>query len=100
MGVLFEHGSEDKPKGHALLYFRNSSAAEDIWASWLCYFWCFVWGYFYGSIPSHTQSYSRLGYMGLEYFGRFIRVLGYGVVDADLLPAKSSRSRRRELSFA
>ena len=35
MGVLFEHGSEDKPKGHALLYFRNSSAAEDIWASYI-----------------------------------------------------------------
>ncbi len=35
MDIDFERGNRDKPKGHALMYFRNSSDPEDIWATYL-----------------------------------------------------------------
>lgn len=35
MEIIFEKGSEEKPKGHALLYFRSSSDPEELWASYL-----------------------------------------------------------------
>ena len=35
MDVVFERGSAEAPKGHALLYFRNSSAPDEIWGSYL-----------------------------------------------------------------
>ena len=35
MDVVFESGVKEEPKGHALLYFRNASDAEEIWATYL-----------------------------------------------------------------
>jgi hypothetical protein len=35
MDITFDRGSQETPKGHALLYFRNSSDPEEIWATYL-----------------------------------------------------------------
>ena len=35
MDIVFERGSQEKPKGHALLYFRGSSDPEELWATYL-----------------------------------------------------------------
>ena len=35
MHVIFERGTEDKPKGHAFVYFRSTMDASEIWASYL-----------------------------------------------------------------
>jgi hypothetical protein len=35
MDLIFERGSGEAPKGHALIYFRASSDPEEIWASYL-----------------------------------------------------------------
>ena len=35
MDITFDRGSEETPKGHALLYFRSSSDPQEIWATYL-----------------------------------------------------------------
>ena len=35
MEIVFDRGDPKKPKGHALIYFRNSSDAGELWASYL-----------------------------------------------------------------
>ena len=35
MTITFERGSEDTPKGHAFVYFRSSTDAGEVWASYL-----------------------------------------------------------------
>ena len=35
MDIVFERGTEEKPKGHALLYFRGSSDPDELWATYL-----------------------------------------------------------------
>ena len=35
MDIVFEKGSREKPRGHALLYFKSSSDPQEIWASYL-----------------------------------------------------------------
>ena len=35
MEIRFERGSGDQPKGHALVYFRNSAGPDELWASYL-----------------------------------------------------------------
>lgn len=35
MEISFEHGSGEKPTGHALLYFVDSSDQESVWATYL-----------------------------------------------------------------
>ncbi|MBI4298433.1 MAG: hypothetical protein HY666_01555 [Chloroflexi bacterium] len=35
MDLIFERGSVSQPKGHTLLYFRNSLDREEIWATYL-----------------------------------------------------------------
>ncbi len=35
MDISFERGSEDSPKGHAFVYFRSSTDAGDVWASYI-----------------------------------------------------------------
>ena len=35
MDIVFEKGSNERPKGHALLYFRSTSGPEEIWATYL-----------------------------------------------------------------
>ena len=35
MEIIFDKGSEERPKGHALLYFRSASNTEELWASYL-----------------------------------------------------------------
>ena len=35
MDLVFEKGTKEEPKGHAFLYFRNSSDPEEIWATYL-----------------------------------------------------------------
>ena len=35
MDIVFERGSREEAKGHALLYFRGSSNPEEIWATYL-----------------------------------------------------------------
>ena len=35
MEIVFDRGSRDSPKGHALLYFRSSSDPDEVWATYL-----------------------------------------------------------------
>ena len=35
MDISFERGSQEEPKGHALLYFLNSSDPDELWASYV-----------------------------------------------------------------
>ena len=35
MDLVFDRGSNDSPRGHAFIFFRNSSDPEEIWASYL-----------------------------------------------------------------
>ncbi len=35
MDLVFEKGNEQEPRGHALLYFQNSSEPEEIWCTYL-----------------------------------------------------------------
>lgn len=35
MDIVFDRGDRSQPKGHALLYFRDSSAPEEVWATYL-----------------------------------------------------------------
>ncbi len=35
MALSFEKGSEERPKGHALLYFRSSSDLDEIWVTYV-----------------------------------------------------------------
>ena len=35
MEIVFDKGSIEHPKGHALVYFKSSSDSEEIWASYL-----------------------------------------------------------------
>ena len=35
MDLTFEKGTKEEPKGHAFLYFRNSTDHEEIWATYL-----------------------------------------------------------------
>ena len=35
MDIVFDRGSSDRPKGHALLYFRSSSDPEEVWATYV-----------------------------------------------------------------
>ena len=35
MDILFDRGSKDQPKGHALVYFRSSADPEEVWVSYL-----------------------------------------------------------------
>ena len=35
MDIEFERGNDQEPKGHALIYFRNSSDPDEIWAAYL-----------------------------------------------------------------
>ena len=35
MEMTFDRGSNERPKGHALLYFRSSSDPEELWATYL-----------------------------------------------------------------
>ena len=35
MDLVFEKGSDEQPKGHALLYFRSSSDPEELWVTYL-----------------------------------------------------------------
>lgn len=35
MDIVFDKGSAEQPKGHALLYFRNSADPEELWATYL-----------------------------------------------------------------
>lgn len=35
MGLAFERGDKQRPKGHALLYFRSNQGGEEVWATYL-----------------------------------------------------------------
>ena len=35
MDIVFDRGSEEQPKGHALLYFRNSSDPDEVWVTYM-----------------------------------------------------------------
>jgi hypothetical protein len=35
MDIVFDRGSEERPKGHALLYFRNSSDPDEVWVTYM-----------------------------------------------------------------
>jgi len=35
MGLTFEKGDSNSPKGHAIIYFTNNTDPEDIWATYL-----------------------------------------------------------------
>lgn len=35
MDIVFDKGSMERPRGHALLYFRNSADPEELWATYL-----------------------------------------------------------------
>ena len=35
MDIVFERGNRDKPKGHAILYFRSLAEANEIWGTYL-----------------------------------------------------------------
>lgn len=35
MDLTFDRGSSEEPKGHALLYFRNPSNTQDLWATYV-----------------------------------------------------------------
>ena len=35
MDIVFDSGSKDQPKGHALLYFKSRSDPEELWATYL-----------------------------------------------------------------
>ena len=35
LDIVFDSGSKERPKGHALLYFRSSSDPEEIWVTYL-----------------------------------------------------------------
>jgi hypothetical protein len=35
MDIVFERGNKEEPKGHALLYFRSTSDAEEIWGTYM-----------------------------------------------------------------
>ena len=35
MNIVFESGSKERPKGHALLYFRSSANSEEVWATYM-----------------------------------------------------------------
>ena len=35
MDLTFDRGSQDEPKGHALLYFRNRADAGEVWATYV-----------------------------------------------------------------
>ena len=35
MDLTFDRGSRQEPKGHALLYFRNRSNAQEVWATYV-----------------------------------------------------------------
>ncbi len=35
MDLVFERGSQNQPRGHALLFFRNSADTEELWATYL-----------------------------------------------------------------
>jgi len=35
MDIVFDYGSQERPKGHALLYFRSSSDPEEIWVTYM-----------------------------------------------------------------
>ena len=35
MDIVFERGSSDLPKGHALLYFKSSLSPEEVWATYV-----------------------------------------------------------------
>lgn len=35
MDLIFERGNRSAPKGHALLYFRNSSDPDEVWATYI-----------------------------------------------------------------
>ena len=35
MDIVFDSGSKERPKGHALLYFRSSSDPDEIWVTYL-----------------------------------------------------------------
>lgn len=35
MDIAFEKGERERPRGHALLYFRSSADHEDVWATYL-----------------------------------------------------------------
>ena len=35
MGIAFDIGSKERPKGHALLYFRSSDDTEGVWVTYL-----------------------------------------------------------------
>ena len=34
MDIVFDRGSKEEPKGHALLYFRSRSSLEEIWVTY------------------------------------------------------------------
>ncbi len=35
MSLVFERGEKERPRGHALLYFRSSQGEEEVWATYL-----------------------------------------------------------------
>ena len=35
MDVVFDRGSKERPRGHALLYFRSASDPEEVWVTYL-----------------------------------------------------------------
>ena len=35
MDIVFDRGSAERPKGHALLYFRNSSDPDEVWVTYM-----------------------------------------------------------------
>ena len=35
MDLTFDRGSREEPKGHALLYFRNRTSAQEVWATYV-----------------------------------------------------------------
>ena len=35
MDIIFDRGSRDQPKGHALLYFRSDSDPDEVWVTYV-----------------------------------------------------------------
>ena len=35
MDIIFESGSKERPKGHAILYFRSATDSEEVWATYM-----------------------------------------------------------------
>ena len=35
MEIQFDRGDRDKPRGHALLYFRNKSDPDEVWVTYV-----------------------------------------------------------------